>query len=748
MRISKLIFGLTYRCQCRCRHCSAGLYPVASDEELTTAEVKQVIASVVRLGARAINLFGGEASLRRDFFEIVQYAGEKAPEVIIDSNGQTITESVAARLLTAKVSMLFVSLDGATAERHDAFQRLEGSYAGVLRALAACRAVGLPFHVSTCAIKGYVRSGELAEIARIARDAGAGGLRVALPMCSGIWLNDQNTLLDEEEAALVRELARDGFVYLVEEEGGCFTRCKAVSAGSLYISPYGEVQPCNFIPVSYGNLRREPLEFIIERMSDDAFFRGRHVRGECPMRKQEVVGLVMKHLNPASQLVHKPGPVGLFLGGACSADCGFCRREKEPLACDFASVTAAVEAWPEAPLEVALYGGDAALYPQLEELIVRLRRGGSRVILHSGALPFAADPARALRLAKAGLDMAEVFLFSFDGPKLAQITGQTEALARSLRGIEALARAGVQVRVTLFETDPALVREASAVLRGLGAWVVLLGQMRRLADPEAQVCFGPATQLDVSRRILWHKQWEPPQRLVPPKKPVVLVFPDCESQDPVLQLPMSLLHLAAPLVADGQEVVILDQRLTPDWKAELAEVLKSEPICLGISCFISRQVANASEVARYASSLQGDLPIVWGGVHPSLLPQQTLESPYCDVVVRGEGEETFALYLAALREGREPAGIAGLSFKRANGEIIHNPDRPPLNMDTLPPIPYDLVSLERYQARGLLWGALHQPRLPARLRLLRHRKGAKTPVARAIGGARGGRHGRHRGPRS
>jgi radical SAM superfamily enzyme YgiQ (UPF0313 family) len=93
------------------------------------------------------------------------------------------------------------------------------------------------------------------------------------------------------------------------------------------------------------------------------------------------------------------------------------------------------------------------------------------------------------------------------------------------------------------------------------------------------------------------------------------------------------------------------------------------------------------------------VPVVWGGIHPTLLPRQTLEHPLVDFVVEGEGEETLPELVAALVAGRDPSGIAGLWSKRA-GAIVHGGRREFVDLKALPPVPYELLDLARYVKPG------------------------------------------------
>ncbi len=94
------------------------------------------------------------------------------------------------------------------------------------------------------------------------------------------------------------------------------------------------------------------------------------------------------------------------------------------------------------------------------------------------------------------------------------------------------------------------------------------------------------------------------------------------------------------------------------------------------------------------------VPVVWGGVHSSLLPGQTLENEYVDFVIVGEGEETFLELVNALKKnvGDAISHIEGLGYKE-NDKIFINPQRDFINLDELSETPYHLIDVEKYIAK-------------------------------------------------
>ncbi len=179
---------------------------------------------------------------------------------------------------------------------------------------------------------------------------------------------------------------------------------------------------------------------------------------------------------------------------------------------------------------------------------------------------------------------------------------------------------------------------------------------------------------------------------------IILFFPKSEEEDVVL-LPASVLMAAAPLVKAGYKVKIIDQRVDKNWKKTLLGELEKKPLIFGVSALTGKQILNGLEASKLVKE-NSRVPVVWGGVHSSLLPGQTLENEYVDFVIVGEGEETFLELVNALKKnvGDAISHIEGLGYKD-KGKIILNPPRDFINLDELPEVPYHLINIEKYIAK-------------------------------------------------
>ncbi|HLC46448.1 MAG TPA: radical SAM protein [Candidatus Nanoarchaeia archaeon] len=185
---------------------------------------------------------------------------------------------------------------------------------------------------------------------------------------------------------------------------------------------------------------------------------------------------------------------------------------------------------------------------------------------------------------------------------------------------------------------------------------------------------------------------------------IILVYPRVGTElgefGGAIGMPYSILTAAAEL-NDSFDLVLIDQRIDKNWKQTLADAMTPSCLCVGVSSMTGTQLKYALDIARETRAINPKIPIVWGGIHVTILPEQSLKDPLADIVIRGEGESTFLELAQALEAKKSLHGILGLYFKE-NGKIIANPPRPPLDMNTLKPIPWKLVNPERYIMKGQL----------------------------------------------
>src|ERR1700758_985420 len=119
---------------------------------------------------------------------------------------------------------------------------------------------------------------------------------------------------------------------------------------------------------------------------------------------------------------------------------------------------------------------------------------------------------------------------------------------------------------------------------------------------------------------------------------------------------------------------------------------------LGISVLTGPHIGAAIRMSKAVKKKRPAVPIVFGGWHASLATQQTLRESFVDAIVRGQGELTLLELAQRIAGGEDWHGIRGLSFKEGDGEIVHEPERPVADINTLPAPAYYLADPGIYAA--------------------------------------------------
>jgi radical SAM superfamily enzyme YgiQ (UPF0313 family) len=180
-------------------------------------------------------------------------------------------------------------------------------------------------------------------------------------------------------------------------------------------------------------------------------------------------------------------------------------------------------------------------------------------------------------------------------------------------------------------------------------------------------------------------------------RPILLIYPYTGEMDAIRSrphLPLSLIQ-AASLAAQEFDVHIVDLRIAKDSRSAIAQAIEKDPMFVGLSVMSGRPVAHAYEASAYIKK-NWDVPIVWGGHHPTLDQENTLKDPAVDMIVIGDGEKTLLDLARNMAKGTGAKGIAGLWYKDADGNVVKNGPRPPVALDDLPSPPYRLVNIEDY----------------------------------------------------
>ncbi len=270
-----VVLSMTRACTYRCPHCYQKLDRGADlpMEVLTTAA-----GAMQEAGVSMFDMEGGEPLLQTDrLVELMSSLDDRA-EIWVNTTGAELTDEKVRRMVEAGLFGVMVSLHSPIAEVHDEFTGVAGSFDVACEAIRCFAGHGVLTAINCCSAAKPVLSGDIDKLISLARKLGCSFVQLIHPKPAGGWLGrDQESDIAPEVIDALRTMHRhynsggrfqqfpSVSAQVVEESPKMFG-CTAGGVDRFYMGADGEVQPCEFLNVSFGNVRNEPFEVIFRRM--------------------------------------------------------------------------------------------------------------------------------------------------------------------------------------------------------------------------------------------------------------------------------------------------------------------------------------------------------------------------------------------------------------------------------------------------------------------------------------------------
>lgn len=300
-----VVWEVTQACDLACDHCRAAATKQRHPDELSTDEAVELFEDIESFSPQPyFVLSGGDPLHRPDLFELLEMAVDTGiTPSITPATTPRLTRETIARFADIGVGRMALSLDGATADSHDAFRGESGTFETVIQAAETARELGLPIQINTTVTAATV--GELPAIADLVEQLGARMWEVffLVPIGRGSdlsqispqkareiteWLythsRDASYQLITVEAPFYRRVAQE----IATESGDESPRVGSTGAGNgfVFVSHTGDVYPSGFMPLQVGNVRETPLSSIYRTAEPLQALRNREAFdgpcGDCP----------------------------------------------------------------------------------------------------------------------------------------------------------------------------------------------------------------------------------------------------------------------------------------------------------------------------------------------------------------------------------------------------------------------------------------------------------------------------------
>ncbi len=274
--IHAIAWETTRKCALNCIHCRASAGDTRPGGELSTEEGFRLIDGIADFAKPILILTGGEPMSRPDIYELAYHATSKGLRVVMAPCGHLITPESTEKIKSAGIKALSISLDGADASTHDAFRGTPGAFEKSLAGIRCAKDAGIHFQINTTVSK--INAGQLPRIIDLAESIGASAVDFffLVPTGRGKKIDAEMLPMLEYEEMLqwiagersrrkirIKTTCAPHYARISRSvdggsnpEGGCLA-----GGGFVFVSHRGIMQPCGFLDIPCGDLRKMDFDF-------------------------------------------------------------------------------------------------------------------------------------------------------------------------------------------------------------------------------------------------------------------------------------------------------------------------------------------------------------------------------------------------------------------------------------------------------------------------------------------------------
>lgn len=261
--------GLTNACPQKCEYC---YNKERTGEPMNTETIKRVIKDLMEMGVVWIGFTGGEPLLNKDIIEITGSISENCA-VKLFTTGCTLTKEKAKELKNAGIFSVSVSIDHWIEEKHDGIRGYKGAFQEALKALEILKETG-GIHVSVSAVLSpvMIKDYRVEEFLKFLIDleVDEAWISETKPSVKMFW--DDSLIITGEQHDYLKDLqdrynkeSKIVVNYLGHFEAREYFGCNAGNK-MVYIDAFGDVSPCVFTPISFGNVKYGSIKTIFKNM--------------------------------------------------------------------------------------------------------------------------------------------------------------------------------------------------------------------------------------------------------------------------------------------------------------------------------------------------------------------------------------------------------------------------------------------------------------------------------------------------
>lgn len=269
---SHVVYSITKACPCHCEHCYQKMDANSSmPEDLMIETAKKIQDDGVAL----FDIEGGESFARyKRLLLLVKSLDEQRSELWVNTTGHLASFEQLVELKKAGLYGLMVSIHHYEAKKHDAFLGRDKSFLAAKKVIQMSHKAGLATVINCCPSEKMIMAGGLDKIMDIAKNLECAYVQFIHEKPSGSLVEKESCMMDSEflysqvdQHIRYNKSSKYPPVSFQIYEAS-YLGCTAGGIERFYVNADGEVQPCEFLNISFGNVRDEGYEVIYERMRE------------------------------------------------------------------------------------------------------------------------------------------------------------------------------------------------------------------------------------------------------------------------------------------------------------------------------------------------------------------------------------------------------------------------------------------------------------------------------------------------